>query len=192
MGTEQEMKQEVRNAIAVLKNDGVILCPTDTVWGLACDATNPMAVERLLSLKKRDRSKGMLVLVSHDAMVERYVNQVPDVAWELIENADSPLTVIYPKGKNFADGVTAADGSIGIRVITEGFCHEVIRLFNRPLVSTSANFSGFDTPGYFYEIDGELIDATDGVFGQDFEEITGKPSSIIQLGLGGEVKIVRK
>ena len=134
--------EDIINSLATLKNGGVILYPTDTIWGLGCDATNASAVEKIYRIKSRSDSKSLLILVDSEQMMERYVKEVPEIAYELITVSDTPLTIIYETGKNLAAGVCDADGSVGIRICHDDFCNQLISRFRKPIVSTSANFSG--------------------------------------------------
>lgn len=187
------MNEDIQQALEMLRKGGIILYPTDTIWGLGCDATNSEAVKKIYALKKRSDSKSMLVLVDFAARVERYVEKVPDVAWDLVELATSPLTVIYPGAKNLANELVAEDGSIGIRVASDEFCQKLITRFGKPIVSTSANISGSSSPAFFDEISDEIKDAVDYIvnYRQD-DRIPRKPSGIIKLGLGGEVQVIRQ
>jgi L-threonylcarbamoyladenylate synthase len=174
------------------KKGGIILYPTDTIWGLGCDATNPEAVKRIYELKKRADSKSMLVLMENPALLDRYVEEVPDVAWDLIELADKPLTIIYDGAKNLAQNLIAEDGSIGIRFNQEEFSRELVRRFKKPIVSTSANISGQPSPANFSEVQQEIIDAVDYVVEyRQNDKQKAAPSSIIKLGRTGEIKIIR-
>jgi L-threonylcarbamoyladenylate synthase len=186
------MIEDVKAALAVLQKGGVILYPTDTIWGLGCDAGNEDAVRRIYNIKNRIDSKSMLVLMENAALLERYVDEVPEIAYDLIELSDKPLTIIYDGAKNLAKNLIAEDGSIGIRLTTEAFSSDLIRRFKRPIVSTSANISGKPSPACFDEIDQEIIDAVDYVvnYRQDDTQ-KAVPSSIMKLGRGGEVKIIR-
>jgi L-threonylcarbamoyladenylate synthase len=187
------MNEDLQKALEVLKNGGVILYPTDTVWGLGCDATNNVAVERIYQIKKRESTKRMLILMENPALLDRYVDDVPEIAWELIEISTTPLTLIFSKARNLASRVIADDGSIGIRFTKEEFSRELIRRFRRPIVSSSANISGMVTPEVFAEIDAEIIDAVDYVVNYRQNETTpSQPSSIIKLGQGGRIEIIRK
>ncbi len=187
------MNEDLKNALDVLKRGGVILYPTDTIWGLGCDATDEAAVQRIYSIKQREDSKSMLVLMENPALLERYVNEVPDIAWDLIEVASTPLTVIYPNAKNLAKNLLAEDGSIGIRFTREEFSAELLRRFRRPLVSTSANISGQPFPATFYDISEEIKKSVDYIVRFRQEETTpAQPSSIIKLGAGGQIEIIRK
>lgn len=186
------MTDDIKAALAVLQKGGVILYPTDTIWGIGCDACNVEAVKRIYEIKNRTDSKSMLVLMENAALLDRYIDEVPDVAFDLIELTDKPLTIIYDGAKNLAANLVAEDGSIGIRITTEAFSSELIRRFKRPIVSTSANISGRPSPACFDEVEQEIIDAVDYVvkYRQDDTQ-KAVPSSIIKLGRGGEVKIIR-
>ena len=185
-------KEDLKNALQVLRNGGVILYPTDTIWGLGCDATNADAVKRIFEIKQRVDSKSMLVLMENPNMLSAYIKEVPEVAWELIEVTDKPLTIIYPGAKNFAPNLIGEDGTIGIRITTETFTEHLIQQFRRPIVSTSANLSGKPSPQNFDQIGEEILTAVDYVvqYRQD-ETAKSKPSSIIKLGLGGQIQIIR-
>jgi len=187
------MQEDIKKALEVLKSGGIILYPTDTIWGIGCDATNPEAVKRIYELKKREDSKSMLVLMENPALLDRYVSEVPEVAWDLVEVSTTPLTVIYPQAKNLASNLIAADGSIGIRFTKEAFTSQLLQRFRRPLVSTSANISGEKSPSFFDEISEEIKNAVDYIveYRQDDRTPT-KPSSIIKLGPGGQIEIIRK
>ena len=187
------MKDEIKKACEVLQKGGVILYPTDTVWGIGCDATNEEAVRRVYEIKKRADSKAMLVLVDSPVKVDFYVKDVPMVAWDLIEMATRPLTIIYDGARNLAPNLIAEDGSVGIRVTNEEFSRQLCFRFRKAIVSTSANISGEPAAAVFSEISEEILNAVDYVVDYRREE-TGhpKPSSIIRLGAGGVVKIIRE
>lgn len=187
------MTEEVKKACQVMYEGGVILYPTDTIWGLGCDATNPEAVRKVYEIKKRVDSKAMLVLVDSAVKVDFYVADVPDIAWDLIEVADKPLTIIYPGARNLAPGLLAEDGSVGIRVTQEKFSQELCRRFRKAIVSTSANISGQASPANFGEISEEVKSSVDYIvnFRQD-DTSRPRPSGIIKLGKGGEIKIIRE
>ncbi|MDP2337117.1 MAG: L-threonylcarbamoyladenylate synthase [Bacteroidota bacterium] len=186
------MIEDIKAALAVLQKGGVILYPTDTIWGLGCDACNEEAVKRIYAIKKRIDSKSMLVLMENAALLDRYVDEVPEIAFDLIELTDKPLTIIYNGAKNLAKNLVSDDGSIGIRFTNEAFSSDLIRRFKRPIVSTSANISGKPSPGCFSEIVPEIIDAVDYVVGYRQDDLQkAVPSSIIKLGRGGEIKIIR-
>ena len=187
------MKNEINNALNCLRNGGVILYPTDTIWGLGCDATNTEAILKIHKIKKSKISKSMLILVSSINMLYSYVDIVPEIALDLIELSEKPLTIIYPDAKNISQELIANDGSIGIRVTKDLFCVELINKLKKPIVSTSANISNSTAPGYFSEIDNYIINAVDYVvnFKQN-DTSNNNASSIIKLGLNGEIKIIRK
>jgi L-threonylcarbamoyladenylate synthase len=187
------MNDDIKAALEVLQKGGVILYPTDTIWGIGCDACNEEAVRRVYAIKNRVDSKSMLVLMENAALLERYVEEVPEIAYDLIELSEKPMTIIYDGARGLAKNLIAEDGSIGIRITTEAFSSELIRRFKRPIVSTSANISGKPSPACFDEIDQEIIDAVDYVvkYRQD-DTSKAVPSSIMKLGRGGEIKIIRQ
>lgn len=187
------MKEDIKRALEVLRDGGVILYPTDTIWGLGCDATNPEAVEKIYQIKERKSNKSMLVLVDYPARVERYVEDMPDIAWDLIEMTNKPLTIIYHQAKNLTESLVASDGSIGIRVVQDEFCQQLITRFKKPIVSTSANLSNKPAPGNFSEIDQKILDSVNYVVKyRQKERKKSSPSGIIKLGLGGEVEVIRE
>jgi L-threonylcarbamoyladenylate synthase len=187
------MHDDIKKALEVLKNGGIILYPTDTIWGIGCDATNEKAVEKIYQIKKREDSKSMLVLMENPALLERYVTEVPEIAWDLIEIATTPLTVIFSNAKNLAKNLIAEDGSIGIRFTKEAFSSQLLQRFRRPLVSTSANISGEKSPAYFDEISEEIKKQVDYMVEYRQNDTTpSQPSSIIKLGVGGQIEIIRK
>ncbi|MGL4851393.1 MAG: L-threonylcarbamoyladenylate synthase [Phocaeicola sp.] len=186
-------KEEIKKACDVLRRGGVILYPTDTIWGIGCDATNEEAVKRVYEIKQRVDSKAMLVLVDNDVKVDFYVNNAPDVAWSLIEFATKPLTIIYDDARNLAPNLVAEDGSVGIRVTQEPFSKELCYRYRKAIVSTSANISGQPSPVSFADISDEVKQAVDYIVAYRQDEKGGaKPSSIIKLGNGGQVKIIRE
>lgn len=186
------MTEDIKKACQVMREGGVILYPTDTIWGIGCDATNEEAVRRVYEIKQRSDSKAMLVLVDSPVKVDFYVQDVPDVAWDLIELADKPLTIIYSGARNLAPNLLAEDGSVGIRVTNEEFSKRLCQQFRKAIVSTSANISGQPAPGNFSEISEEIKAAVDYIVECRREE-TGhpKPSGILKLGQGGLVKVIR-
>ncbi|WP_018337772.1 L-threonylcarbamoyladenylate synthase [Butyricimonas synergistica] len=189
---DEKLKEEVREACEILRNGGVILYPTDTIWGIGCDATNEEAVRKVYELKRREDSKAMLVLLDDVGKLASYV-EVPDVAYDLLEVNDKPMTIIYPGAKNMAKNLIAADGTIGIRITSEVFTKALLYRFRKPIVSTSANISGEPSPKCFAEISDTVKSAVDYVV--DFrrnETANPAPSSIIKLGAGGEIQIIRK
>lgn len=186
------MNQDIKKALDVLRNGGVILYPTDTIWGLGCDAENEDAVKRIYEIKKRADSKSMLVLIDSPLRLEMYVTEVPEIAWDLLEESDKPLTIIYSDAKNFAKNLIAEDGSMGIRMVKEKFCNQLISRLQKPLVSTSANISGSPSPAKFDDISQEIIDAVDYVVEYRQDNLSeAKASSIIKLSAGGLFKIIR-
>ena len=176
-----------------MREGGVILYPTDTIWGIGCDATNEDAVRSVYEIKQRQDSKAMLVLVDSSVKVDFYVRDVPEVAWDLIDLADKPLTIIYSGARNLAANLLAEDGSVGIRVTNEDFSKRLCQQFRKAIVSTSANISGQPSPKNFSEISEEVKSAVDYIVGYRQEEISNpKPSSIIKLDKGGVIKIIRE
>lgn len=172
---------------------GIILYPTDTIWGIGCDATNPEAVAKIYKIKQREDSKSMLVLIDKVGRIPSYVAEMPDLAWDLVEFAEKPLTIIYPNAKNLAKNLIASDGSVGIRVANHDFCSKLIGRFGKPIVSTSANISGKPFPKSFYDIDQEIKDKVDYIVSEEFDNpVSDKPSGIIMLGVNGEIKIIRE
>lgn len=187
------MEEDLKKALEVLQKGGVILYPTDTIWGLGCDATDEEAVARIYAIKKRSDSKSMLVLMENINLLERYVDEIPAIAYDLIEVTDKPMTIIYPGAKNLAGNLIAADGSIGIRITGERFTRQLIQQFRKPVVSTSANISGDPPPDTFADISAEIKASADYVVRYRQDELTpASPSSIIKLGVGGQIEILRK
>jgi L-threonylcarbamoyladenylate synthase len=188
----KEIAEEVKKACEVMNRGGVILYPTDTVWGIGCDATNPEAVSKIYEIKRRSDSKAMLVLVDSAVKVDFYVSDVPDVAWDLIELTDRPLTIIYDGARNLAPNLLSEDGSVGIRVTAEEFSHALCQRFRKAIVSTSANISGQPGAACFGEISEEIKSAVDYIVDYRRDDTTkATPSSIIKLGQGGVVKVIR-
>lgn len=195
MGEKKTMNQQedIKNAIEVMKQGGVILYPTDTVWGIGCDATNAEAVAKVYKIKKRDDSKALICLVDSDARLQRYVRNVPNVAWDILDIATKPTTIILDGAVNLAPNLIAEDGSIALRITKEPFSHELCYRFQKPLVSTSANISGEPAAANYNDISQELLDAVDYVcFSRRQEHKPHTPSSIIKLKEDGEVTIIRK
>ena len=184
---------DIVKAIEVLRSGGIILYPTDTIWGIGCDATNPDAVRRIYEIKQRIDAKSMLVLMENPNLLNSYIAEVPEIAWDLIEVADNPLTIIYPGAKNLASNLLAPDGSIGIRITTEPFTQQLIQRFRKPVVSTSANISGQKSPQNFNEINDEIKPLMDYIVTYRQDDLSkSNPSGIIKLGLGGQIEIIRK
>ncbi len=187
------LEEDMKAAVEVLKKGGVILYPTDTVWGLGCDATRSDAVKRVFTIKQRDDSKALIILTDSADKIDRYVDEVPDIAYELIDVAVKPLTIVYDNARNLAPETVASDGSVGIRVTEEKVSKMLCRAFRKPLVSTSANISGQPAPDIFSRISREIVESVDYVMSSrrdDTNEST--PSSVIKLGVDGSVKILRK
>lgn len=185
-------EEDIRNAVAVLKKGGIILYPTDTVWGIGCDATNPEAVKKIYDLKRRAESKSMLVLVDGKVMLERTVKDIPEVAWQLIEAAVNPLTIIYDHPDGVASNLKADDGSLGVRITSERFSNELCRRLRHPIVSTSANISGEKAPVFFSQISDEIKSGCDYIAEYRRDDSTPHaPSNIIKVGDGGLIKVIR-
>lgn len=199
------MKEEMQKALEVLREGGVILYPTDTVWGIGCDATNPEAVAKVYAIKNREDSKSLVLLASDMDMICRYVREVPEMAVQLVEVNDKPMTIIYPgavAGENgcmkadrrlLAYNTVAEDGTVGIRIPMMDFCRQLVAKLGRPIVSTSANISGEPTPKKFAEISEEIKSAVDYIVDSSLEKgSTGQSSSIIKVGLDYSIEIIRK
>ena len=185
-------EDDIKKAVEVMKKGGVILYPTDTVWGIGCDATNADAVAKVYAIKHRDDSKALICLVDSDARIQRYVRNVPEVAWNLLELAEKPTTVILDNAVNLAPNPIAEDGSIAMRITRESFSKELCYRFQKPIVSTSANISGKPAAQNYCDISEELINAVDYVcWSRRQEHKPHTPSSIIKLSENGEVKIIR-
>lgn len=198
------MRDILSEALEVLRSGGTILYPTDTVWGLGCDATNPAAVARIYEIKQRSDSKSLVLLASDLDMVAKYVKEVPSIAVDLVEVNDAPMTIIYPDAIagepetagdrwHLAHNTVAEDGSVGMRIPMMQWCKDLVFKLGRPIVSTSANISGEPTPKRFSEIPQEIKDAVDFVVPPSVDkDSTGKASQILKVGLRGEIEIIRK
>ncbi|WP_270089498.1 L-threonylcarbamoyladenylate synthase [Sphingobacterium sp. SYP-B4668] len=186
-------REDINKALETLKNGGLILYPTDTIWGIGCDATNAEAVERVFELKGRAKEKSLIVLLHNENQLAGYVNDVPEVAYQLIEYTDKPLTIIYSNAKNLASNAVADDGSIGIRLVKHPFCEQLLQRFRKPIISTSANVSGQPSAAKFDDIDEEIIKGVDYVvkYGQQ-ERTIGTPSTIMKLDPSGKFEFIRK
>ncbi len=184
-------QQEIITCINTLKEGGLILYPTDTVWGIGCDATNEDAIKKIFKLKQREDSKSMICLVADDRMLKKYIKKIPEAAFDIFDVSEDPITIIYDEPQNLAANLIAADNTIGIRIPNDDFCFQMLRRFNGAIVSTSANISGEPTPKSFKEISPEILKGVDYVVNLHREKINAKPSSIIKLGNNGEVKIIR-
>ena len=186
------MTEEINKAVEVLKNGGLILYPTDTVWGIGCDATNEQAVKKVYELKKRDDSKALICLVANDFMLEKHISNVPEVAWDIIDLSDKPTTIIYDDPRGIAKNLIAADNTLAVRIASDKFCQYLINKFKKPIVSTSANVSSSATPKTFHDISGYILKGVDYVVNLNRDKKNGPPSSIIKLANDGTVKIIRE
>ncbi|MGB1308653.1 MAG: L-threonylcarbamoyladenylate synthase [Oceanihabitans sp.] len=186
------MHKEIKNTVEILRNGGIILYPTDTVWGIGCDATNADAVSKIYQLKKRIETKAMICLVADDRMLKKYIKTVPDAANSLFNITENPLTIIYDNAQNLATNLVAEDQTIAIRIPDDEFCYQLCRKLNGAIVSTSANISGKPTPKSFKEISKDILKGVDYVVNLQHEKKTSKPSSIIKLSSNGQVKVIRK
>ena len=186
-------EDDIKESLNILRKGGIILYPTDTIWGLGCDPTNESAVNSIFRLKSREENKSLIILADGVSMIERYVKDIPEIVYELIDVSDTPLTIIYPDAKNLAPGVFGEDGSIGIRVCKDEFCSELISRFRKPIVSTSANFSGNPPPGNFIEIEKNLLNKVDYIvkYRQD-DRSKNSASPVIKINKDGSIKIIRK
>jgi len=184
---------EINQALDTLRNGGLILYPTDTIWGIGCDATNPLAVDRVYKLKGREQAKSLLILLDSDHKLQSYVQEVPEVAYQLIEYTERPLTIVYSGAKNLAPNVLAPDGSIGIRIVQHPFCSALLQRFRKPIVSTSANLSGHPAPATFGEVDRAIIEGVDYVaqYGQD-DNRPRAASIVMKLEPGGQFSFIRR
>jgi L-threonylcarbamoyladenylate synthase len=185
------MKNEIENALATLKRGGLILYPTDTVWGIGCDATNAGAIDKIYALKKRAESKSMICLVHDFKMLNQFVEEIPEVAYDILKFAVKPTTIIYDDPIRVATNIIAEDNSLAIRVSKDAFCKTLIRKFRKPIVSTSANISGKATPQSFAEISEEIKNGVDYVVNHNQKAKRGTPSAIIKLTLDGGVTVIR-
>jgi L-threonylcarbamoyladenylate synthase len=185
------MKTEIENAIETLKKGGIILYPTDTVWGIGCDATHPGAIDKIYKLKKRTNDKSLICLVNSLNMLEQYVERVPKGAYDVIKFSVTPTTIIYEDPIRISESLIAQDNSLGIRIVEDDFCKKLIQKFKRPIVSTSANISGEKSPTNFQEISKEILEGVDYVVNLHHDKKSGKPSTIIKIKNDGTVKVIR-
>lgn len=183
---------DLSEAADALKNGQVILYPTDTIWGIGCDATNENACQRILDIKQRPENKSFILLADSFQMIEKYIPEFPDVCYDLADLAERPLTIIYPNAKSLAPSVLAEDGSVGIRLTKDPICLKLIRSIRKPLVSTSANISGMPHPTCFDEIDPLILQGVDSIVRERLTEKCTTPSQVIKIGLDSSVKIIRK
>jgi L-threonylcarbamoyladenylate synthase len=187
------LRDEVAKAFKIVLDGGIILYPTDTIWGIGCDATNTEAIKRIYQLKQRDEAKSMIILLDTENKLESYVSEVNPLAYDLIEYAENPLTLVMPGAKNISPALISSDGSIGIRISKHPFCQQLIQRMRKPLVSTSANISGKPSPLYFSQIDAEIIDGVDYVVDLDQHSMEIKtPSTIMKLAPDGKFEFLRR
>lgn len=186
------MDQEIIKAYEVIKEGGIILYPTDTVWGIGCDATNAEAVAKIYKLKQRAETQSMICLMNGEKMMYNVFKEIPEVAWQILDISEKPTTIILDNPRNVAKNIIAPDNSLGIRIVKEPFCFKLLERMKKPLVSTSANISGQPTPIAFKDISPEIIKGVDYVVNLNQDKIAGKPSTIIKLTNDAQVKVIRK
>jgi len=186
------MQEDIQKAVKVIKSGGTFLYPTDTIWGIGCDATNSKAVNKIYKIKERSRLSRFIVLLDSPAKILDYVEEVPDILWDLLKSLDSPTTIIYPKAKNFPKNVISKDGSIAIRIVKHEFCQKLIHILNKPIISTSANFSAEPSPVVFKDISEELKNKVDYIVKTGRDKMNkSKGSTIIKIKMNGEFEIIR-
>lgn len=190
MSTE-DINAEVHNAFEVIKNGGIILYPTDTVWGIGCDATNAEAVKKIYELKRREETKSMIVLMNAEKMMYSVFKDIPEVAWQIMDLSEKPTTLILDNPRNVAPNLIAPDKTLGVRMVKEPFCYKLMERMKKPLVSTSANISGMPTPNSFKEISHHILDGVDYIVNLQHNKVAAKPSTIIKLGNDLQVKVIR-
>lgn len=183
---------DINNCINVLETGGLILYPTDTVWGIGCDATNEEAISKIYQLKQREDSKALICLVANDAMLERHVEQVPELAYDILDLATKPTTIIYDNPKGIAKNTIAKDNTLAIRVASDKFCQYLISRFKKPIISTSANIATQPTPNSYREINDVIIKGVDYIVNLQQDKKNAAPSSIIKLSNDGTVKVIRE
>lgn len=187
------LRDEVAKALKVVRDGGIILYPTDTIWGIGCDATNTEAVNKIYRLKQRDEAKSMIILLDTENKLESYVSDINPLAYDLIEYAENPLTLVLPGAKNISPALISSDGSIGIRISKHPFCQQLVQQLRKPLVSTSANISGKPSPQYFSQIAAEIIDGVDYVVDLEQHNMEIKnPSTIMRLAPDGKFEFIRR
>ncbi|WP_394777054.1 L-threonylcarbamoyladenylate synthase [Flavobacterium sp.] len=186
------MNEEIIKAYEIIKEGGIILYPTDTVWGIGCDATNPEAVAKIYKLKQRAETQSMIVLMNGEKMMYNVFKNIPEVAWQILDVSEKPTTLILDEPRNVAPNIIAPDNSLGIRIVKEPFCFKLLERMKKPLVSTSANISGQPTPIAFKDINPEIIKGVDYVVNLYRDKVAGKPSTIIKLTKDSQVKVIRK
>jgi L-threonylcarbamoyladenylate synthase len=187
------LRDEVKKAFDIVQQGGIILYPTDTIWGIGCDATNTEAIQKIYALKQRAQEKSMIILLDTENKLESYIREVPALAYDLIEFTENPLTLVMPGAKNLSPALIAEDGSIGVRVSKHPFCQQLIQRMRKPLVSTSANISGQPSPQNFMQIAPEIIEGVDYVVDVDQHDLAiKKPSTIMKLDPSGLFEFIRK
>lgn len=190
--TERAFDREIKGACQVLKNDGVVLYPSDTLWGIGGDAENLKVVERINAIKKRPDSKNMIVLVSSERMLQQVVKDVPPIVWDILDNGTEAISIIYPKASARYGHLSPKDGSIAVRLVKSGFAHDFIAYYDKPLISTSANISGDPSPVHFEEISDSITDNVDYIFPNECaSELSGKASHLLSVAMNGEIRIYR-
>jgi L-threonylcarbamoyladenylate synthase len=182
----------MEKAIETLKNGGVILYPTDTIWGIGCDATNEAACQKISQIKNRPENKSFIILVDSVQMIEKYIPEFPDVCYDLVDLTDKPLTIIYPNAKSLAPSILAEDGSVGIRLTKDPICLKLIRSMRKPLVSTSANLSGEANPSCFADVNQQIKDQVDAIVMEKLDVKNNVASQIIKVGLNYSIQVIRK
>lgn len=182
----------INQAIETLKNGGLILYPTDTIWGIGCDATRSDAVQKVFDLKKRTSDKALITLVSNYKMLYNLFSDIPENAYTIWDLSDKPTTLILDKPRNISDLIISNDNALGVRIVKDGFCHKLIERFRKPIVSTSANISGIPSPTCFDDITSDIKSGVDYVAAINTQAIMNKPSTIIKLTLNNQVTIIRK
>ena len=188
----ENLNEEVHKAYEIIKEGGIILYPTDTVWGIGCDATNPEAVAKIFKLKKRAETQSMIVLMNGEKMIYNVFKEIPEVAWQILDLSENPTTLVLDQPRNVAPNLIATDNTLAIRIVKDPFCYKLLERMKKPLVSTSANISGQPTPIGFKDISPEIIKGVDYVVNLHREKIAGKPSTIIKLTNDSQVKVIRK
>ena len=186
------MQQEIHNAFEVIQSGGIILYPTDTVWGIGCDATNSDAVAKIYKLKQRAETQSMIVLMNGEKMMYNVFKDIPEAAWQILDLSEKPTTLILDQPRNVAPNIIGADNSLGVRLVKEPFCFKLLERMKKPLVSTSANISGQPTPKSFKEISTEIINGVDYVVNLHRDKISNNPSTIIKLTNDAKVTIIRR
>lgn len=188
----ENLNEEVHKAFEIIKEGGIILYPTDTVWGIGCDATNPEAVAKIYKLKQRAETQSMIVLMNGEKMIYNVFKNIPEVAWQILDLSEKPTTLILDEPRNVASNIIASDNSLAIRLVKEPFCFKLLERMKKPLVSTSANISGQPTPLAFKDINPEIVKGVDYVVDLYRDKVGGKPSTIIKLTNDSQVKVIRK